>query len=102
MDLLQSFPRSYHRLVVTLENLLERLEIEDIHGRIIREVARRRTVGDEPPTRGGLVDSRLLQASADIFHHCKKEGKKSSVLVIKTKATGKLRKQEGSERYWKS
>lgn len=35
LDLLRSLPRSYNNLVVTLENLLDKLSIEDIHARII-------------------------------------------------------------------
>lgn len=37
--LLRSFAGSYESLVATLENLIDNLNVEDIHGRIIREEA---------------------------------------------------------------
>lgn len=71
MALLRSLPESYEGLVVTLENLMDDLSIEDIHARIIREEGRKGKMDGST----GKVDGEKLLHSKDVrCHFCKKKG----------------------------
>lgn len=90
MSLLRSLPKSYESLVVTLENLVENLSIEDLHARILREEARRKRDGEESS------DSKLLSARDIVCHHCKKKGHKKSQCWALRRKKGPDRHKKGS------
>lgn len=71
MALLRSLPDSYDGLVVTLENIMDTLSIEDIHDRIIREEARK---GKSDGSSGNNLSEKLLHSKDIRCHFCKKKG----------------------------
>ena len=74
LALLRSLPRKYETLVVTLENLLDTLTIEDIHARIMREEVRQGNNGEDD--NGTPVDHRMLALRGIVCHYCRKKGHK--------------------------
>ena len=46
LAILRSLPSNYESLVVTLENLIDQLGIQDVHARLLREEARQKSSGE--------------------------------------------------------
>lgn len=74
MALLRSLPSSYESLVVTLENLIDNLTVEDIHARIIREESRKSKSSTDVDMDSSVEG--LFQAKDIRCHHCGKKGHK--------------------------
>ena len=98
LSLLRSLPNSYESLVVTLENLIDDLTIEDIHARIIREEARQSKNTDDGNT--VIAEQRMLSAHGIVCHYCHKKGhKKAQCYAFKRSKTynrGRRCSNEGS------
>lgn len=78
ITLLRSLPASYDTLIVTLENQLEQLSIEDLHARILREELRKKNEnpGDRSDaTLFGAQESKNHKADIECFH-CHRKGHK--------------------------
>ena len=93
MALLRSLPKSFENLVVTLENLMDNLSIQDIHARIIREEARRARCkdGDDATT-----NERILSTRDKICSYCGKKGHLKSQ-CWKMKAKRRAQTNSGSK-----
>lgn len=78
MRLLRSLPKSYESLVVTLENIAEKLSIEEIHARVLREESRQKMSEDQEKSGSLLQGKANYQKPRFPFncHYCGKKGHK--------------------------
>ena len=74
LTLLRSLPARFESLVVTLENMVESLKLEDIHARIIREEARQGALRENSNDEGALLQAHRFRRKVIVCHYCKRRG----------------------------
>ena len=77
MKLLRSLPRSYESLIVTLENMVSSLSVEDIHARVSREESRQNNNLEDDSGSGSILQAKFDSGPFPYkCHYCQKKGHK--------------------------